>query len=118
MERKIELLSKMVEELNGSDGSSYNDLMVSSISDLCERNFPEDPYEAARAVYFGKINNWSSHFMRIDGNGNVEEITEQKFNEEILGEQEEIMDDYLENFGEDKTYSELKEIIENEDSED
>lgn len=115
MERKIELLSKMVEELNGTDGSSYNDLMVSSISDLCERNFPEDPYEAARAVYFGKINNWSSHFMRIDGNGNVEEITEQNFKEEILNESQEIMEDYLENFGEDETYLELEEIIQKED---
>lgn len=118
MERKIKLLSRMAEELNGTDGSSYESLMVGSISELCERCFPEDPYEAARAVYFGKINNWGSHFMRIDGNGNIEEITEQAFNEEILGEQEEIMSNYLENFGEDKTYSELKEIIENEDSED
>lgn len=56
--------------------------------------------------------------MRIDGNGNVEEITEQKFNEEILGEQEEIMSNYLENFGEDEMYLEIQEIIENEDSED
>ena len=52
--------------------------------------------------------------MRIDGNGNIEEITEQAFNEEILGEQEEIMSNYLENFGEDETYTELEEIIQKE----
>lgn len=115
MERKIELLSKMVEELNGNDGNSYENLMVGNISDLCERHFPEDPCEAARATYFGEIKNWNSSFIRIDGNGNFEEISEKKFNEEILGESQEIMDDYLENFGEDEIYLELEEIIKKED---
>lgn len=37
MERKIKLLSRMAEELNGTDGSSYESLIVGSISELCER---------------------------------------------------------------------------------
>ena len=57
----------------------------------------------------------SSKTKRIDGNGNFEEISEKKFKEEILSESQEIMDDYLENFGEDEIYLELEEIIKKED---
>lgn len=40
--------------------------------DFWEIYFKNDPYEAARATYFGNIQNWNDEYIRFNGYGNLE----------------------------------------------
>ena len=40
--------------------------------DFWETYFKDNPYEAARATYFGNIQNWNDEYIRFNGYGNLE----------------------------------------------
>lgn len=40
--------------------------------DFWETYFKDDPHEAARATYFGNIQNWNDEYIRFNGYGNLE----------------------------------------------
>ena len=49
--------------------------------------FHDDPYEAARAVYFGNIQSWDDNYIRFNGYNNLEttnEIDYETYNSEII----------------------------------
>lgn len=78
-----------------------------------------NPMEAARATYFGNIQNWLDPYIRFNGYGNLESIDEDEYEMELkdnineivekslelykdgnitlCGELEELFDEYLEN---------------------
>ena len=41
-----------------------------------ETAFGNDPIEAARATFFGNIQNWSDEYIRFNGYGNLESLSE------------------------------------------
>lgn len=45
------------------------------------RTIFSDPYEAARAVYFGNIRSWSDAYVRFNGYGNLESVSEEQAKE-------------------------------------
>ena len=59
---------------------------------------PEKPQEQ-------QISDWSSQ-CRLNNCGNIENITEEALEKEIEGEEEEILEKYLEEYGKDKLYQE------------
>ena len=40
--------------------------------DFWKNYFKDNPYEAARATYFGNIQNWNDDYIRFNGYGNLE----------------------------------------------
>ena len=63
--------------------------------------FFSDPIEAARAVYFGNIESWIDEYIRFNGYGNLESLSESQaasfaddFTDEIY-EHEEIWLKYI-----------------------
>lgn len=107
MKKKNELLKNMVEEIHANDGVSFEEIVLvyPNVNDLCKENFSNDPGEAARAAYFGKISDWSGQ-CRLDSYGNIVNVTEVALEKEIEGEEEEILEKYLEEYGKDKLYEE------------
>lgn len=107
MKNKNELLQKMAEEIHANDGVSFGEIVLiyRNVYDLCEENFSDNPGEASRATYFGEISDWSAQ-CRLDNYGNIENVTEEALEKEIEGEEEEILEKYLEEYGKDKLYEE------------
>lgn len=55
--------------------SEYTENIIDWIpfdDDFWEIYFKNDPYEAARATYFGNIQNWNDEYIRFNGYGNLE----------------------------------------------
>ena len=55
--------------------------------DFWETYFKDDPYEAARATYFGNIQNWNDEYIRFDAYKNLEttnSIDYEPYQEKIL----------------------------------
>lgn len=67
-----------------------------------EMAFGNDPIEAARATFFGDIQNWSDEYIRFNGYGNLESLSEYdavKVAEDHLDdiyEYEDVWEDYIE----------------------
>ena len=61
-----------------------------------------NPMEAARATFFGEIESWSDEYIKFNGYGNLESMTEYEVLEDIENYLEEIFDnpdtweDYIE----------------------
>jgi hypothetical protein len=59
--------------------------------------------DAARATFFGDIKNWSDEYIRFNGYGNLESVSEYDVDEEIEGyledifEHEDTWEDYIDN---------------------
>ena len=64
------------------------DNVVNSFDEDFFNTYFSDPMEAARATFFGDIKCWSDEYIRFNGNGNLESLSEY----EVLGE----IDYYLE----------------------
>ena len=52
-----------------------------------------NPMEAARATFFGDIENWSDEYIRFNGYGNLESVSAYDVDDEIDGYLEEIFED-------------------------
>ena len=74
-----------------------------------------NPMEAARATFFGKIESWSDEYIKFNGYGNLESMTEYEVLEDIDNYLEEIFDnpdtweDYIEDEEEDEEEEEEEE---------
>lgn len=70
-----------------------------------------NPMEAARATFFGKIESWNDEYIKFNGYGNLESMTEYEVSEDIDNYLEEIFDnpDTWENYIEDEEEEEEEE---------
>lgn len=107
MKKKNKILKEMAEGVQTIDGVSFEEIVLvyPNVNDLCEEIFQNDPGEASRATYFGNIFDWSAQ-CRLDSYGNIVNVTEVALEKEIEGEEEEILEKYLEEYGKDKLYQE------------
>jgi hypothetical protein len=70
--------------------------------------FFTNPIDAARAVFFGKIESWNDEYIRFDGYGNLESLSEYEAEGEIaydldsIFEHEDCWKDYIEEDEEDE----------------
>lgn len=113
---KYETFVEKFNELSGSEkvfifngycieyGDSDN--MLNSFDDDFFNMAFSDPMEAARATFFGNIKDWFDEYIRFDGYGNLESVSEYEVDEVIEGYLEEIFEhestwkDYIEDDGE------------------
>lgn len=79
--KTVEQITEILENLSDADlielwnGYQADASGESQIYDFDEQFFEDyfsDPMEAARAVYFGKIDNWSNKYIQFNGYGNLE----------------------------------------------
>ena len=105
MKKKNEILKEMATVINYSDSTSFSNIVMiyANVEELCSNEFLDDPVEASRATYFGEISDWSAQ-CRLNSYGNIVNVTKVALEKEIEGEEEEILEKYLEEYGKDKLY--------------
>lgn len=99
---KIAIFNEYCLEYGDSDN-----MLNSFDEDFFEMAF-SDPMEAARATFFGDIKNWSDEYIRFNGYGNLESVSEYDVEDEIDGyleeifEHEDVWDNYIDNVDDDE----------------
>ena len=98
MERKAEILKDLAREVYYY-GGGYEDIaeVYDNLEDLLEASGYTE-IEVARAVFFGNIKNWNDDYFMFDGYSNFCSCSERKYQANILGQEEEIIKDFLETF--------------------
>ena len=72
---KEDLENTSIEDIYNQLDSEYTEDIIDWIpfdDDFWETYFNNNPYEAARATYFGNIQNWNDEYIRFNGYGNLE----------------------------------------------
>ena len=73
--KKENLDNASLEDIYNQLDSEYTENIIDWIpfdDDFWETYFKDDPHEAARATYFGNIQNWNDEYIRFNGYGNLE----------------------------------------------
>ena len=108
---KLEILKEMATKLFGTDGVSFQKLITyGSLEELVESNYAPDEEEGKIAIENACLTGTGNVF-RIDDDLYIEEITETEFEEELEENEEEIVSEYIENFGKDETFNEYRKAI-------
>jgi hypothetical protein len=89
------LLRELVNECSSWDGS-LEDMRVYEFDEEFFDNYTESKMEAARAVFFGDIQNWNDEYIRFNGYGNLESLSEYAYDEELKENADEITERALE----------------------
>lgn len=108
---KLEILKEMAKKIFGTDGVSFQKLITyGSLEELVESNYAPDEEEGKIAIENACLTGTGGIF-RIDEDLYIEEITETEFDEEVEESEEEIVAEYIENFGKDETFNEYRKAI-------
>lgn len=90
----IEQLVAMVQEMSGYDGS-FEELNVYENDDFFfDSFFSDNPAEAVRAAYFGNYS-FNDDYVRFDGYGNLESLSEYDYEIKLDNERDNIVDRYI-----------------------
>ena len=93
---KVDIYNRYCEESSHYDNTIY--VFDEEFFEICFSS----PMDAARAVFFGNIQNWSDDYIRFNGYANLESLSESDAENEINDYLEEIFDypksweDYIE----------------------
>ena len=85
-----------------SEHGNSDNMLHDFDEEFFEMAFGNDPIEAARATFFGDIQNWSDEYIRFNGYGNLESLNEYDAVEEAedhvddIYEYEDVWEDYIE----------------------
>ena len=91
-----ELLRELAREVNAYDGSlDYLDVYEFD-DDFFLTYFSDSPMDAARATYFGDIQSWSDEWIRFNGYGNLESLSDYAFEKELQESADDIIGRALE----------------------
>ena len=74
-----EISESNIEDIFNKLDAEYQENIIDWVpfdDDFWETYFKDDPYEAARATYFGKIQNWNDEYIRFNGYKNLETTNE------------------------------------------
>lgn len=89
-------LEHMVREVNSWDGSLDSYEAYEFDDDFFNTFFQGKPEEAARATFFGSIQNWMDAYIRFNGYGNLESLSEYEYDRELLSGADEIIERFTE----------------------
>lgn len=124
MNRRTEILREMALEVFYENGCFENiGDVYETLDDLIEASGLEG-VDIARATFFGNIDCWNDDFFYFNGYGNFESKSEYDFENEILSEEDDIIDEFLRLFGDNldryqrEWLEELEIEFEDEDDED
>lgn len=91
----VDMLEKLVDECNGWNGS-LEEYRVYQFDDLFfEVFFNNRPMEAARATFFGNIQNWHDDYIYFNAYGNLESMTDYRYYKLLEENKEEIIETAL-----------------------
>lgn len=90
------LLRELVNEVNGWDDSLESYQVYDFDDDFFDTYFEGKPEEAARATFFGNIENWMDEYIRFNGYGNLESLSDYQYQRELLAGADEIIERALE----------------------
>lgn len=85
-----------------SEHGNTDNMLYDFDEEFFEMAFGNDPIEAARATFFGDIQNWSDEYIRFNGYGNLESLSEYDAVEvaeddvDDIYEYEDVWEDYIE----------------------
>lgn len=91
-----QLLRQLVQEVNAWNGSLDTYEVYDFDDDFFDTYFEGKPEEAARAVFFGNVRNWMDEYIRFNGYGNLESLSEYQYTQELLRGADEILGGALE----------------------
>lgn len=87
----IDFLRDLMQEINAYDGS-FDSLEVHEFDDdFFNTYFEGKPMEAVQRAFFGEISNWSDEYIRFNGYGNLESVSDYAYNEELLENRDELI---------------------------
>lgn len=93
----VELLKDLAREVNSWDGSlDYLDVQEFD-DDFFNTYFDGNVMEAVRAWHFGGENNWNDEYIRFNGYGNLETLSDYRYDEEVKDSANEIIEYALDN---------------------
>src|SRR5699024_3961427 len=105
----VEQLELMVREMNAWDGSFENLAVYENDDEFFQIYFESKVMEAVRAVSFGDYN-YLDDYVRFNGYGNIESLSEYEWHQELEDEADDIVEQYLE-MVEDGSVVPLKDIL-------
>ena len=85
-----------------SEHGNSDNMLHDFDEEFFEMAFGNDPIEAAKATFFGDIQNWSDEYIRFNAYGNLESLSEYDAVEEAedhlddIYEYEDVWEDYIE----------------------
>ena len=99
MESRVDILKDMLAEINSYNGT-FEDLAFryDNLEDVIEYS-GKSGEEIARATFFGNIKNWCDDYFYINAYGNFESCSESEYNSEILDQEDEIIEEFINIFG-------------------
>ena len=105
----VEQLELMVREMNAWDGTFENLAVYENDDEFFQIYFESKVMEAVRAVSFGDYN-YLDDYVRFNGYGNIESLSEYEWHQELEDEADDIVEQYLE-MVEDGSVVPLKDIL-------
>lgn len=105
----VEQLELMVREMNAWDGSFENLAVYENDDEFFQIYFESKVMEAVRAVSFGDYN-YLDDYVRFNGYGNIESLSEYEWHQELEDEADDIVEQYLE-MVEDGSVVPLKDLL-------
>lgn len=91
----FDVLERIVRELNSWDGS-FEELDVQPFDKDFFDNYFSDKMEVARATFFGDIKNWMDEYIRFNGYGNLESLSQYQYEKELVESGSELIERALE----------------------
>lgn len=87
-----DVLRQFVQEVNSYDGTLESYEWQEFDDDFFDTYFSGKPDEAARAVFFGEIQNWMDEYIRFNAYGNLESANDFTVDKELIEGADEILD--------------------------
>lgn len=105
-------LMELVDACYGYNGY-FKRLKVYEFDDEFFEFYFDNPMEAARATFFGNIQNWLDPYIRFNGYGNLESVGEHEYNNELVDNIDEIVEESMKLYecGNITLYGELEELF-------
>lgn len=91
----FDLMRELVQECNSYDGSLEGYEVMDFDDDFFNTYFEGRPEEAARATFFGNIQNWMDDYIRFNGYGNLESLNSYQYEKELEEAADEIITEAL-----------------------
>ena len=91
----VEQLELMVREINAWDGSFEHLAVYENYEEFFQIYFESSVMEAVRAISYGDYN-YMEEYVRFNGYGNIESLTEREWHQELKDEADDIVEQYLE----------------------
>lgn len=97
---KLDILKEMVELVNDNSSSSLEHLIAYDMESIEDFTNGLDMLEVMRMIHYGNFNPMQALF-RFNGYGNLESLSEYEYDEEIMDYENEIVEYFTYDFGDD-----------------